>query len=356
MKNRYAVIMAGGSGTRLWPMSRSKFPKQLLKITPEGKSLLRATVERLLGMFSYDEIYIIAAEHHIKPIMQDIPELPTENLIGEPIGRDTANAVGLSAAVLAERDANATMGIFTADHLIEPKDKFQNALRRAYESVERQPEYLATFGVKPAFAHTGLGYIHRGEKMADAIYRVHEFKEKPNLRKAEEYLSCGEYYWNSGMFVWKVSTILDELKRHLPENTNKLIELGKRYSKSRWAEYAGEIYPALTKISIDFAVMEKAEKVLVVELGANWSDVGSWPELDKVTGLDKNGNAVLAEMVSLTSSKNNVIATSDTEHLIALIGVEDMIVIHTPDATLVCPKSHAQKIKEMVGTINKKYA
>ncbi len=358
MTDRFAVIMAGGSGTRLWPMSRENMPKQLLKLTPEGKSLLRISIERLLGMFEYGQIYIIAAEHHIAPIAKEIPELPKENLIGEPVGRDTANAVGLSAAILAAKYPRATMGIFTADHLIEPVEKFQEALRLAYEAVEKNPKYLATFGVKPTWAHTGLGYIHRGESFVENsgnIYRVTEFKEKPDYKTAEQYLASGEYYWNSGMFVWKVDTILEELSQHLPVNAEKLIELGKAYSQADWQTKAAKVYPTLEKISIDFAVMEKAENVIVVELDANWADVGNWTELKNITGLDETNSAVLADTLCRIDSHDNVIVSSDSAHLIGLIGVRDMIVIHTPDATLVCPKSESQKIKQLVAEIKDKY-
>ena len=358
MAERFAVIMAGGSGTRLWPMSRENMPKQLLKLTPEGKSLLRVSIDRLLGLFDYEHIYIIAAENHIKPIANEIPELPAENLIGEPIGRDTANAVGLSAAILYAKYPSATMGIFTADHLIEPIDKFQKALKQAYDSVERYPQYLATFGVKPTWAHTGLGYIHRGEifiKEPIAVYKVIEFKEKPDKQTAEQYLASGEYYWNSGMFVWKVETILDELNRHLPKNAEKLIELGKTYGDNDWNKKASEIYPTLEKISIDFAVMEKAKDVIVVELDAKWADVGNWTELKNITGLDETNSAVLADLLHRIDSHDNVIVSSDSKHLIGLIGVRDMIVIHTPDATLICPKSESQKIKQLVAEIKEKY-
>jgi mannose-1-phosphate guanylyltransferase len=358
MAKRYAVIMAGGSGTRLWPMSRATRPKQLLPLCPDGRSLLRESVRRLSGLFAYEDIFIIAAKHHLKPIAEDLKELPKENLIGEPVGRDTANAVGLSAAILAARDPEATMGIFTADHLIEPIETFEAAMGLAYEMAEKHPEYLCTFGIKPTSPHTGLGYVHRGQAMEGSsagTYKVQGFKEKPDLATAQQYLASGEYYWNSGMFVWKVSTILDQLKQHLPQNTGLLIELGKSYGQAGWDTKAAEIYPQLQKISIDFAVMEKAPKVMVVELACRWADVGSWPELEKVTGLDESGNAILSNLVGMMESKNNVIVSSEADHLVTLIGVEDMIVVHTPDATLVCSKSQAQKIKDMVAMVESQF-
>lgn len=359
MADRYAVIMAGGSGTRLWPMSRAACPKQLLKLAPDGRSLLQASVQRLLGVFDSDHIYVIAAAHHIDPIAREVPELPRANLIGEPVGRDTANAVGLAAAILAQRDPEGTMGIFTADHLIEPASSFHDAARCAFDAVEKYPHFLATFGVPPRHPHPGLGYVHRGERMDTAgaapAFKVLAFKEKPDAATARRYVDSGQYYWNCGMFVWKISTILELLRRNLPENIEALVDLGRRYGQPDWPAVAAEVYPRLKKISIDFAVMEKAPDVLVVELDCLWTDVGSWPELHNVTGLDPDGNAVLTPSLHALDSRNNVVISSEDDHLIALIGTEDLIVVHTPDATLVCPKNHAQKIKDLVAQIETKF-
>jgi len=356
MTKRYAVIMAGGSGTRLWPMSRTDRPKQLLPLCPDGRSLLRESIRRLSGLFSSQDIFVIAAKHHLPAIAKDLVELPAENLIGEPVGRDTANAVGLSAAILGARDPEATMGIFTADHLIEPIETFGAAMGLAYEMAEKHPEYLCTFGIKPTSPHTGLGYVHRGQPMDKAgTYEVLEFKEKPDLTTAREYVASGEYYWNSGMFVWKISTILEQLRRLLPQNAERLMELGKNYNQAGWEAMAEEVYPKLQKISIDFAVMEKAKRVMVVELDCRWADVGSWPELEKITGLDENGNAVLAKLVTMMESHHNVIVSSEADHLMTLIGVNEMIVVHTPDATLICSKSQAQKIKDMVAMLESQF-
>ncbi len=355
---RYAVIMAGGSGTRLWPMSRNHLPKQLLKLSPDGKSLLRKSVERLNRIFDYGDIFIIAARNHIEPISKEIPEIPRENLIGEPVGRDTANAVGLSVSVLYARDSDATVGIFTADHLIEPVDRFGEVVLAGYDAVEANPDYLGTFGIKPQFPHTGLGYIHRGEliKSGDVpIYRVKEFKEKPDRPTAERYIASGEYYWNSGMFVWKAKTILGELDKHLPENAGKLMELGEKYGGGNWDSLADRIYPELKKISIDFAVMEKARNVLVAEMDVSWADVGSWPELEKVVGKDNEGHSKLIKNFVSMGAKNCVVVNNSDEHLIALVGVEDLIVIHTDDATLVCPKDRSQDIKKLVQIVEKQF-
>jgi len=350
--------MAGGSGTRLWPMSRSSKPKQLLRLTADGKSLLHVSLDRLLGLFDCKDIYIITAADHVAAIREEIPEFPAENLIGEPIGRDTANAIGLSAAILAARDPECLMGVFTADHLIEPKERFQAAVKAAFDTVEQHPECLATFGIKPSWAHTGLGYIHCGPSLGHGpvpACKVLGFKEKPDQPTALGYVESGEYYWNSGMFVWKTATILSLLEQHLPDNAQKLIDLGRDFGQSHWSRKACDIYPQLKKISIDFAVMEKARDVLVVELDCRWADIGSWPELQNITGLDGQGNALLAKYVATLDSQNNVIVSAQDHHLIALIGIRDCIVVHTPDATLVCPKSEAQQIKQLVAQIEQQH-
>lgn len=357
--SRYAVIMAGGPGTRLWPMSRRARPKQLLPFGPGGKSLLRTSVERLEGLFAHDDIYVIAGQGQLAAIRNELPELPAENLIGEPCPRDTANAIGLACAILARKDPNATIGVFTADHIIEPRDLFQTAVDAAMQQIEARSEYLGTFGIKPSWADPGLGYVHRGEKLADGpvpAFDVKAFKEKPDTATAEAYLESGEYYWNSGMFVWKAETIVSQLKTFLPKNTAELEALAEHFGTSDFPSLASETYSRLEKISIDFAVMEKAKKVLVVELTCNWADVGNWSELKNVTGTDENGNATLAQMLLTIDCCDDILISSDKDHLLAVIGAKNLIVVHTPDATLICDKAQAQKIKELVARIEQEFA
>ena len=352
--------MAGGSGTRLWPMSRAGRPKQLLPICPSGRSLLAESVNRLEGLFAPEDIFIIARTDHIPAIAEQLGDLPGENLIGEPCGQDTANAIGLAAAVLGQKDPQACMAVFTADHLIEPVDGFQRALTVAFEQIQQHRQYLATFGIKPTWAHSGLGYIHRGKLIAagsddqPGVYAVKAFKEKPDDRTAKEYFQSGQYYWNSGIFVWKVCTILEHLETHLPQNAEKLISLGQSYGQDNWQEYAEKVYPTLEKISIDFAVMEKAQHVLVVELPCKWHDVGAWGQLENLTGKDEHGNATLADKLVTIDCKDNVLVCEQQDHLLAAVGIKDLIVVHTPDATLICPKDQAQRIKELVAAIQQR--
>ena len=347
---RYGVIMAGGSGERLWPLSRHRRPKQLLPLIM-GKSLLELAVQRLQGLFDTDKILIVTNGDYADAVAQAVPQIPRENIIGEPIGRDTANAVCLGACIVAQRDPDATMAVFTADHIIRPQDAFAQAVQRACTAAENRPQSLATFGVRPTWPHTGLGYIHRGDRVVDSVYQVRAFREKPDHTTARRYVESGDYYWNSGMFVWKTATILAALQKHLPAS----VELLQRAVANK--DLTGGLavaYPRLEKISIDFAVMEKAEDVIVVELGCEWLDVGSWPALAGVSEIDEDGNAVVARRTALLDSERNVIVCDD-DHLVAVLGMDDCIVVHSKDATLVCHSSESQRIKELVGLIREKY-
>ncbi|NQU74798.1 MAG: NTP transferase domain-containing protein [Planctomycetes bacterium] len=347
---RYAVIMAGGAGERLWPLSRGKNPKQLLRLIM-GKSLLELAVERLAGLFAPENILIITSANYADAVSAVITGIPRENIIGEPIGRDTANAICLGATLVAERDADATMAVFTADHIIRPKEVFAKSVKLACDTVEQRPEALATFGIVPTGPNTGLGYIHRGEKLHDSVYLVRGFREKPDHATARRYAEGGEYYWNSGMFVWKVQTILDALRLHLPDSANKLQVAPQAKDL---ASFLANVYPTLKKISIDFAVMEKAKNVVVVELGCEWLDVGSWPSLAEVGEIDEDGNAVVAPKTALLDSERNVLVSED-DHLIAMVGMDDCIVVHSPDATLICHASESQRLKELLAIIREKY-
>ena len=346
----YAVIMAGGMGERLWPLSRGKRPKQLLPLIM-GKSLLELAVERLAGLFPPENILIVTNADYADAVAAVVSILPRENIIGEPVGRDTANAVCLGAGIVARRDAEATMAVFTADHIIRPQEKFAESVKTACDTVEEHTGALATFGIRPTWPHTGLGYIHRGQKLHDSVYKVTAFREKPDHSTARRYVEGGDHYWNSGMFVWKVQTILATMRELLPDSAEKL--QGALQADDLQAALA-EIYPTLERISIDFAVMEKARDVVVVELGCEWLDVGSWPSLAQVSEIDEDGNTVVARRTALLDSQRNVIVSED-DHLIAVLGMDECIVVHSKDATLVCNANESQRLKELVGLIRTKY-
>ena len=351
---RYAVIMAGGAGRRLWPLSRNKRPKQLLRLIG-GKSLLEMAVERLDGLFQPKNILIITGAEYADQIAEALPQLPRENIIGEPQGRDTANAIALGAELLNAQDKDATMAIFTADQVIRPADAFAKAVRTACDAAEHNPGALLTFGIRPTWPHTGLGYIHCGETLENGVYHVEAFKEKPDHQTARRYVESGRHYWNSGMFVWKVSTIRRAMEQFLPNSLQMLAPVGEAVRRGEdYTATLTKIYPKLEKISIDYAVMEKAGKVLMVELGCEWLDVGSWPSLENVINLDESDNVVVAQNVVILDSFRNIIV-SDNDHLLAVLGMDDCVIVHSDDATLVCNKSDSQRLKELVAEIEKTY-
>ena len=365
MDMQYGVIMAGGAGTRLWPVSRGDKPKQLISVG-RGKSLLQLSYDRLRGFLPPERIFVCTGAAHGPAVLANLPELPKENLIGEPEGRDTANAVGISAAILAKRDPDAVAAFVTADHVIEPIDTFQNAIKTGFDVAVEYPNALVTFGIVPTHGHTGLGYIHRGEALtvkgrSAAAYRVQSFKEKPDKPTADRYVESGRYYWNSGMFVWRCDTVLRELSMFLPENHKLLMQAADAWGTPRQDEAMKESYAKLKKISIDFAVMEPASQhkgkaqVVVVEMPVKWLDVGSWPALSETLALDAHDNAIDCASCVFLESDGNIVISSEPDHLISTIGLSDMIVVHTKDATLVCPKSEAQRVKELVGKVKEKF-
>lgn len=350
---RHAVIMAGGAGLRLWPLSRASRPKQLLKLA-QGKSLLRLAYERVAELLGAESIYVITGAEHLDLVAEELPELPAENLFGEPVGRDTANAVGLAAAILKHRDPQATMGVFTADHVITPTNRFAATVTRAFDLADRHADALVTMGIVPTRPETGYGYVQRGPALADGVFEVQRFAEKPDLATAEQYLAGGDYYWNSGMFAWRVDAILEQLKQHLPEAHTGVSEIAADWDTPQRGAKLEAVYPHLPKISIDFAVMEKAPRVLVVEMDCKWVDLGSWTALEGVIDPDPDGNVIAAPETVTLNARNNVLVSED-DHLIAAFGVEDLVVIHSADATLVCRKQDAQALKELVTKVTDRY-
>jgi len=364
---RYGVIMAGGSGTRLWPLSRNNLPKQLLPVV-EGKSLLQLSYDRLRGMLPAEQIFVCTGSAHTAAVMANLPELPPGNLLGEPMGRDTANAIGFSAAVLRKRDPNAVCAVVTADHVIEPISQFQQSLNTAFEVVEQQPGALVTFGIVATHGHTGLGYIQRGEPLKiPGAFRVSGFFEKPDKAMADRYVESGRYYWNSGMFVWRCDTVLKELQTHLASSYKGLMQIADAWGTDKQDAVLRDVYPRLPKISIDYAIMEPVSRerdttgdkskahVAVVEMPVDWLDVGSWPALAEILPTDEHNNAISCKTCVFLDSDDNVIISDDANHLVSLIGVSDMIVVHARDATLICPKDQAQRVKELVAKVKDKY-
>ena len=345
--------MAGGAGVRLWPLSRQRRPKQVLRLF-DHTSLLRHSYNRVASLHDPQAICVITTEDHRPAVEAELPELPPQNLFTEPVGRDSANAVALAAALLVKRDPEAVIGTFTADHMISPLSSFRATIERAYRAVEEHPDALVTMGVRPSRPDTNYGYIRRGERVSEGMYNAEKFTEKPNVAKAMKYLSSGEYYWNSGMFAWRGSTILSHVKRQIPQTYEAVCALADVWDSPDRTKRIRELYPTLMKISIDFAVMEQAQKVLVVEMDAHWVDMGSWPAIESMISADGEGNVSTSPDVVHLGSRGNIVVTEE-KHLIATIGVDDLVIVHSPDATLICTKRDAAAIRELVENIQNRY-
>jgi len=354
---RYAMIMAGGSGTRLWPMSRRDRPKQLTPII-DGKSLLDLAIERAGAVVSADRTLICASSAYIDAIAVSAPKTPREFLLGEPAGRDTLNAIGFTAAVLHKHDPDAVFCVLTADHLIEPMDRFARCVNAGFDLVERHPDRLATFAITPTYAATGFGYIEMGEQAPTAgvdVHRVVRYVEKPDLETAQRLIASGKYGWNSGMFAWRADAFLNAAQKLTPEAHAGWMKIADHWGTPAQQATLNTIYPELPKISVDYAILEPVSEpgsgmeLYAVSMDLSWRDVGSWPSYAETMAADEQGVAVNDAGGGATSidCSNTLIVNDDPNHHIAVIGANDLVIVHTKDATLVMPKSHAQRLKDL---------
>ena len=356
MSKRFVVIMAGGRGERFWPESRTARPKQLLPIIGE-KAMLAQTVDRLVGLVSAQDVFVITNAEQRDAVLEVCPDLNPEKVIGEPMGRDTAAAVGLATLLVRREDPNACFAILPADAVIHNSKGLRATLEAAFEAAEAAP-VLATIGIPASFPATGYGYIQQGESLGEyakqAAYNVLRFVEKPDLETAQNYLETGNYFWNAGMFIWSVASIVAELKKSTPHLWQSLqaIDQGLKAGNDINA-LLFEYYPNLEKISVDYAIIEKADNVVMLESGFDWDDVGEWPAVERHYSKDASGNVVRGK-AELREAFNSIVYCRDNDHLVALLGVKDLIVVKTEDATLVCHKDKAQEIKELVKQISAK--
>ncbi|HEX4085988.1 MAG TPA: sugar phosphate nucleotidyltransferase [Chthoniobacteraceae bacterium] len=348
----YVLILAGGSGERFWPLSRKNRPKQLLSLFSQT-TLLEETINRLEGLVERDHILILTNQDQEAAVREVARDLPPENIVAEPAKRDTAAAIALGAGWISLRDSGATMVVLPADHLIQDRKAFQATLCTAVTAARETGE-VVTIGIKPTWACPGFGYIEmagpvklKGETGGQAVHDVARFREKPNPELAEQFLRQGNFRWNAGMFIWPLSAILSSLEQHAPELANFVQAL---HAGGDFKATVAERFPDLPKISIDYAIMEKAERVLMVEAGFDWDDVGSWTAVAKYLRQNEGENAANIESLTLHESEGNIVFTTQPVQ-VALMGVRDLIVVQTGDALLVAHKSEAEKIKHLVAKV-----
>ena len=357
--NSYAIIMAGGVGARFWPYGSLRLPKQFLPIADTSNSMLQLTVNRIKDIIPPERTFIITNRQYIDEVKKQIPKIPSENIIGEPIGRNTAPCIGLAAIILKQFDEKSGMIVIPADHLIEDIADFSNVVTAGLSFAEKN-DAIVTLGITPTHPETGYGYIQfidDAQINIDAhglqvnIYKVKTFAEKPTLETARVFLESGDFLWNSGMFIFRTDIILREIKKLMPDLYNSLLKLEKAYGTPKFGQALEKIFSEIKSISIDYGVMEKAKNVYVIKAGFAWSDLGSWDEVYRIKTKDKDGNVVIGSSF-IKDSSGNLVMSPDT--FVGMIGVRDLIVVNTKDGLLICRRGHSQEVKELVDYLKRK--
>lgn len=341
---RYGVIMAGGGGTRFWPLSRKDLPKQFLNLT--GTDLMvNETIDRLLPLIPRENIFVVTNSSQAE-LMYTSTEgrISKSQILSEPAARNTSACIGYAAMELVRKYDDGVMCIFPSDHYIKERENYETVLEEAMRAAE-ETDQLVTIGIKPTFAATGYGYIRRGSGEGRKYYPVEEFVEKPDVKTAKKYIQQGDYLWNSGMFLWKASTILKHFEKLLPDVYECLLQIGEAMNTPEERSVLEAVYPTIPKISIDYGIMERSKDVLVVEGSFGWNDVGSWDALQSLYEADENGNIIYGDQVHIDTK--NCISYAKNK-LVAVLGVEDLIIVETDDAVLVCHKDKAQDVKKIV--------
>jgi len=363
--DRFVIIMAGGRGERFWPVSREKTPKQLLRLLG-NRSFLQQTVDRVTPVVPIKNIFVITNEAQAPEVRKQLPKLPKKNVVAEPMGRDTCAAVTLGAALVGARSTMGVMAVLPADHVVPDEKKFQQVLADSFDLASRG-QVIVTIGIKPTEPNTGYGYIHVGEPLPPpqgtkpyktTFFRAERFVEKPNFDRALEYVNSGQYRWNAGMFIWSFVTVTQGLEKHQPEMAQACQRWFKVAHTPKLDRVLAREYPDIRKISIDFALMEHAQNVVVADGSFEWDDLGSWTALSRHIKADPEGNCAVAEFIHVDAARNVIYdARVKNRTPITIVGLRDSIIVQTDDATLVAHKSQAQKVKELVAkpAADKKY-
>ena len=344
----YATIMAGGAGTRFWPASRHAWPKQLLSLVGEA-SMLQATVARLKGVCADEQILILTNEKLVAATLSQLPTLPDHSVIGEPCKRDTAPCIALAAGLIALQDPEATMLVMPADHVIQQVDQFHAAIETANQLLERDPNRLITFGIQPSYPAQIFGYIERAEAIDNSGFQVKQFCEKPNAETAQRFIDSGDFYWNSGIFLWKCSTILRALRQLEPTMMQHIDTIVAASGSEKFNEVLQREFTKIKGTSIDYAVMEHYDNVCVVPAPFDWDDLGTWSAIQRLSGLDQHRNSISGKHLGLNTT--DCIIYTDQKHLVVTLGLKDCLVVHTKDATLVADKTDEAAVKQAVAQL-----
>ena len=351
-KHHYVAIMAGGIGSRFWPMSRTNFPKQFLDILNAGKTMIQATFDRFSSFIPKENIFVVTSHEYVNIVKKQLPQIPLQNILGEPSRKNTAPCIAYISFKLQQLDPKASLIVAPSDHLILDNIAFKKVSLEALSFVNKHNAFI-TLGIKPGYPNTGYGYIqYEQHAVSDNVYKVKTFTEKPNLELAKAFISSGEFLWNAGIFVWQVKNIITAFEKHLPEMYEVFAAEKEKFNTTQEAKAIQQIYPQCTNISIDFGIMEKADNVYVIPSSFGWSDLGTWNSAYENLEKDYLGNAVAGDNVIVFDSHRNMIHT-ENDKLTVLQGMEDFIVVDTEDVLLVCKKDREQEIKDYVAEVKR---
>ena len=352
-KNYYAILMAGGVGSRFWPSSKASNPKQFLDILGVGETLFQTTFKRLSRIISPENIYVLTNERYVDMIREQVPEIKDEQIVPEPEMRNTAPSILLGALKILKKNKEALTIVAPSDHWIQDEDAFIGVLEEGFKSLEKH-DRLLTLGIKPDFPNTGYGYIEYDRNDTQMIKKVTKFTEKPDISKAKEFLDAGNYVWNAGIFLWSANHIVEKFKLHLPEMSS-IFEKGLDHlNTSEEEDFLQEHYGKCDAISIDYGIMEKADDVYVIPVSFNWNDLGTWSSVQKELPADKNGNTLIKTRLLSEDSENNIISTHDGK-IVAIKGLSDYIIVEDENVLMIVPKSEEQEIKTLRQKVMNKY-